>query len=214
MTRDSIMATYAAMIDRIDQNIGRLLSGLKKLGKLENTLIFFLSDNGAQSRVDERDEGYSEAEYSSILQSKVISDSSLPIGNMGRWTSLTTSWANVSNTPFRLYKEKSHEGGISTPLIISLPKYFKNRKGIINYPSHLIDIMPTILEISGAKYPKKFENGKVNPYDGVSLLPLFKGIEPKRNGPHFLEIGLMVRQCEKENGSLFPIIMGHGNFMI
>lgn len=185
MTRDSIMSTYAAMIDRIDQNIGRLLSKLGELGKLENTIIFFMSDNGAQSRVDEKDEGYSESEYSLILPTKVVSDSKLPIGNMGRWTSLTTSWANVSNTPFRLYKEKSHEGGISTPLIISLPKYFKNRKGIINYPSHLIDIMPTILEISGAKYPKEFENGKVNPYDGVSLLPLFKGIEPKRNGPIF-----------------------------
>lgn len=187
INRDSIMATYAAMIDRIDQNIGRLLLKVEELGELENTLILFMSDNGAQSRVDERDEKYSEAEYFQILSSKVVSDSSLPIGNMGRWTSLTTSWANVSNTPFRLYKEKSHEGGISTPLIISLPKYFKNNKRIINYPSHLIDIMPTILEITGTSYPDEFKNGKVNPYDGVSLLPLIKGIEPKRETPIFWE---------------------------
>ena len=97
---DLKMAVYAAMIDRLDQNIGRIIDKIKEQKKLMNTLIIFLSDNGASAEVVNI-EGVGE------------------IGTLGRWTSLGSSWANVSNTPFRYYKNYSYEGGINTPMIVS-----------------------------------------------------------------------------------------------
>jgi arylsulfatase len=104
---------------------------------------------------------------------------------MGRFTSLSLSWANVSDTPFRLYKTNSHEGGISTPLIVYWKGNISFPGRITDFPSHLIDIMPTILEITGAEYPKTYHSERINPVDGVSLLPLIRGGEVQRNEPLF-----------------------------
>lgn len=187
LVRDSIMATHAAMVDRVDQNIGKILVKLEKLNKLDNTLILFMSDNGAQPQSDPNKWLWAKGKNSDFSQ---------PIGSMGRYTSLSLSWANVSDTPFRLYKSNSHEGGISTPLIM----YWKGnivKPGDINdFPSHLIDIMPTILEASGAEYPEKYNNEKINPVNGVSLLSAIKGEIPQRADPLFWQWqnGKAVRQ--------------------
>jgi arylsulfatase len=176
LVRDSIMATHAAMIDRVDQNIGRILSKLEALKKLENTLILFLSDNGAQAQNNPK---------SWLWGRGKTTDPGQPIGSMGRFTSLSLSWANVSDTPFRLYKTNSHEGGISTPLIVYWKGNISLPGRITDFPSHLIDIMPTILEITGAEYPKTYHSERINPVDGVSLLPLIRGGEVQRNEPLF-----------------------------
>ena len=176
LVRDSIMATHAAMVDRIDQNLGRMLAKLEELDELDNTVILFMSDNGAQPQDNPDSWRWARGKTSDYGQ---------PIGSMGRYTSLTLSWANVSDTPFRLYKSNSHEGGISTPLIMYWKDKIIDPGSITDYPSHLIDIMPTILEITGANYPEIFDNENILPMDGVSLLPLCKGIEPRRNEPLF-----------------------------
>lgn len=176
LVRDSIMATHAAMVDRVDQNIGRILSKLEILGELENTLILFMSDNGAQSQSNPNSWLWAKGKNSDFGQA---------IGSMGRYTSLSLSWANVSDTPFRLYKSNSHEGGISTPLIMYWKGKIIKPGSINNFPSHLIDIMPTILEASGANYLEEFKGERINPVDGVSLLPATKGIGLQRDEPLF-----------------------------
>lgn len=162
------MEVYAAMIDRMDQNIGRVLKKLKAKNELDNTIILFVSDNGASAQV---------------VNLKNDNDNG-KIGGMDRWVSLGEDWANVSNTPFRYYKTFSYEGGINTPLIAWWPKKIKSNS-FSNFSGHFIDIMPTIVEITGAKYPKEFNNEAITPMRGVSLLPELKGKKAKRNEPLF-----------------------------
>jgi len=176
LVRDSIMATHAAMVDCIDQNIGRILKKLEALNKLDNTLVLFMSDNGAQAQ---------NSPDRWLWARGKISDYGQPIGSMGRYTSLSLSWANVSNTPFRLYKSNSHEGGISTPLIISWRGKIVEPGSISDFPSHLIDIMPTLLEITGTEYPQWYNNEPINPVNGISLLPVLNGEDPQRGEPLF-----------------------------
>ena len=124
----AVMEVYAAMIDRIDQNIGRVMAQLNTLEYTDNTLILFVSDNGASAEVVNSEND----------------DVSAPIGSMSRWISLGKDWANVSNTPFRYYKNFSYEGGINSPFIAYWPeKIIPN--SISNYPGHFIDFMATHL---------------------------------------------------------------------
>jgi arylsulfatase len=167
---DQKMAVYAAMIDRMDQNIGRLLQQLTKSGKLDNTVIFFASDNGSSAEVVELGEG--------------------AIGAINRWTSLGPSWANVSNTPFRYFKGHSYQGGIVTPLIVYWPRVITDGGGISDFVGHFIDIMPTVLDIAETTYPK-FQNDQVIPaYQGQSLVPIFRGIDLDRASPLFWDYRL------------------------
>ncbi|MBX2842968.1 MAG: arylsulfatase [Flammeovirgaceae bacterium] len=165
---DLVMAVYAAMIDRLDQNIGRLQSKLKALKVAENTLIIFVSDNGASSEV-------------------VNINGSGEIGSMTEWTSLKKDWANVANTPLRYYKNYSYEGGIKTPMIAYWPKGLKNKNTISDTPLHFIDFMSTFSELSGATYPTQFREQEITPMQGISFLPLLKGEEINRNQPLFWE---------------------------
>ena len=119
------MAVYGAMIDRLDQNIGRILEKLEKQGKLSNTLILFTSDNGGSSEVVNIPGGTGE------------------IGASTNWKSLGKNWANVSNTPYREYKNWSHEGGIKTPLIAYWPEKIKTKGFISHKPIHFIDLPPS-----------------------------------------------------------------------
>ncbi|MDB4491704.1 arylsulfatase [bacterium] len=162
---DLRMAVYAAMIDRLDQNVGRLLTKLETLGKRENTIIFFASDNGGSAETVERGDG--------------------PIGSMTRWTSLKRDWANVSNTPFRKYKNDSMEGGITSPLIVSWPGHFKRPSSFVRTPSHLIDIMATLADFGQADYPTSWKGQPVTPLQGVSLRPLLEGRPFTRSAPLF-----------------------------
>ncbi len=162
------MAVYAAMIDRLDQNIGRILEKLKQQGKLNNTLILFTSDNGGSSEVVKIPGGTGE------------------IGTATNWKSLGKNWANVSNTPYREYKNWSHEGGIKTPLIAYWPEKIKTKGFVSHKPVHFIDFLPTLQELIGASYPLHLNSNKIFPSPGKSFLPqLFGDSSVKRDAPIF-----------------------------
>jgi arylsulfatase A-like enzyme len=159
---DYRMAVYAAQIHRMDWNIGRLVATLKQRGELDKTLIFFLSDNGAC------------AEPYTDLGGKEQDQINNP-KNFGA-VSYGTGWANASNTPFRKFKSTLHEGGIATPLIIHWPAGLKTKPGSLDpTPGYLTDIMPTVIQVSGATYPKTFHGKDIIPLEGTSLASSIAG---------------------------------------
>ena len=156
---DRRMAIYAAQIDTVDQGVGRLVETLKKLGQFDNTLILLLADNG----------GCAEGGIWGFDRNKTGK-----LGSDESFSSYGLSWANASNTPFREYKHWVHEGGISTPLIAHWPAKIKDAGKLRHQPGHLIDIMATCVDVSGAKYPTKYKGHKIKPREGKSLLPAFE----------------------------------------
>ncbi|MCK4749956.1 MAG: arylsulfatase [Bacteroidales bacterium] len=162
------MEVYAAMIDRLDQNIGGLIDKLVETGRVDNILILFVSDNGASAEMVNIEDDYGE------------------IGSMTLWSSLGPQWANVSNTPFRYYKNYSYEGGINTPLIATWPGHIEPGT-FSHFSGHFIDIMATFVDIVGADYPESFNGLEVTPMQGQSLLKAFLGEEPERTKPLFWE---------------------------
>jgi arylsulfatase len=169
---DLRMAVYAAMIDRMDQGIGKVLQKVKELGEDGNTVIMFLSDNG----------GCHEATKNRGAYIKTVTETGTP----GSFDAYEIPWANASNTPFRMFKHWVHEGGISTPFVISYPAKFKGSR-ILSQPAHITDIMPTVLDIAGGKYPETFRNNEILKMEGISLMPLFLGKQLKREQPIFFE---------------------------
>lgn len=153
---DRLMAVYAAMIDRMDQNIGRLLLQLERSGDKDNTLIIFLSDNG----------GCHEIVHNGLK-------GALP-GTPDSFDSYEYSWANASNTPFAWFKHWTHEGGSSTPFIAWYPSMIEPGR-TDDHLTHIIDLMPTFTEIAGGEYPKSYKNNSIYPAEGKSLIPLFRG---------------------------------------
>jgi len=133
------MAVYAAMTDRMDQNIGRLVAALKADGSYQNTLIVFLSDNGGCAET---------------VGTEGRHDPSKRIGEKGSYSALEEPWANASNTPFRMYKHYMHEGGIASPCILHWPARIKARKGFTDGIGHVMDLMPTALDLAGATPPQ------------------------------------------------------------
>lgn len=159
------MAIFAAMVDRIDQNVGRLLDWLEEKGELDNTLIMLCSDNGACP----------------FERSKHLD---IPPWKGGSFYLYDASWATVGNTPLRHYKQTQHEGGISTPFIVHWPRHIKNVGGWERSPGHLIDVMATCLEVGKAEYPK---GGSVEPLQGKSLVPLFEGKSREGHGEIYFQ---------------------------
>ena len=153
---DLKMAVYAAMIDRVDQNLGRLFAKVKELGEWDNTLIMFLTDNGACSE-----------------QPNTTPD--IPPGSVESYRTVSVGWANASNTPYRKFKSTDYEGGIRTPFIAHWPGVIK--PGMTNQVGHIIDVSATFRDITGAKYPKQIQGKKTKPPPGKSLLMIFKGEE-------------------------------------
>lgn len=158
------MEVYAAMIDDMDQGIGRVVDALKRNGQFENTLIIYLQDNGACAEEIGHGPG----------KKKKNGDLPMP-GPADTWVSYGEAWANVSNTPFRLYKHYTHEGGISTPLIAHWPAGIARAGEFERQPGHLIDIMATIVDVGGAAYPGSRNGQPVQPMEGLSLVPAFAG---------------------------------------
>jgi len=152
------MAVFAAMVDRIDRNIGRLLEFLTAEGVLQNTVILLCSDNGACpfERSDHLD---------------------IPPWAGGSFLLYDASWATVSNTPLRHYKQTQHEGGISTPFIVHWPEGLKRVDAWERSPAHLIDVMATCVDLAGAPYPTTSDGETIEPLQGKSLLPIFRGRE-------------------------------------
>ncbi len=173
------MEVYAAQVDRMDQGIGRILAQLEKSGDINNTLIFFLADNGGCA--EEITESwlnwlYNESEIcpKTTRDGKPViagNDPAIMPGPPDTFQSYGIPWANVSNTPFRLYKHWSHEGGVATPLIMHWPAGIKTHGEFRDHPGHLIDIMATCMDVSGALYPAEFKGRKITPMEGRSLMP-------------------------------------------
>ncbi|MBT7170202.1 MAG: sulfatase-like hydrolase/transferase, partial [Phycisphaerales bacterium] len=164
------MEVYAAMIDRMDRNIGRVVDLLREQGKLENTLILFASDNGASDQAPRPKQN----------------DPKAPVGSLARWESLHQSWANVCDTPFRKYKSSSYEGGICTPMIAHWPKRIAKNK-ICRTTGHFVDILPTLAQLAGAQVPKTHNGQAIAPAAGTSLVPCFADKPLKRTAPLFFQ---------------------------
>jgi arylsulfatase len=165
------MAIYAAMIDRMDQNIGRVTANLRATGELDDTLILFLSDNGACAEWDPFGFDGSSSPDNVLHRGDALAR----MGGRGTYHSVGSGWANASNTPWRMYKHYSHEGGISTPCVAHWPAGFPRRNAIERSPAHLIDLMPTIVEATGARYPKRIDARVILPMAGMSLMPALRG---------------------------------------
>ncbi|TLS52406.1 arylsulfatase [Paenibacillus antri] len=175
------MEVYAAQIDRMDQGIGRIVRALEETGQLDNTLILFLADNGGCA--EELDAKLGEHLFRKrIVREKTKHGEPVIYGNLSAhapgsestYQSYGVAWANLSNTPFRLYKHWVHEGGISTPLIAHWPKVIRDKGGIRHTPGQLTDIMATVLEATGAVYPETYRGRAVLPLEGSSLVPVFR----------------------------------------
>jgi arylsulfatase len=161
---DLRMAVYAAMIDCMDQGIGRVLDAVKRMGAEENTLVLFLSDNGASAE-------FLDTWPNPARGHKPGSET----GTRESHHCLEVGWANAANTPFREHKMWVHEGGISTPLIAFWPAGIRARGQYCRETGHVIDFMPTFLELAGAKYPKSFHGHELTPLPGKSLVPALQG---------------------------------------
>jgi arylsulfatase len=165
------MAIYAAMVDRMDQNVGRLLADLRSHQELDNTLIVFLSDNGACAEWDPSGFDGSSSPTNILHRGGDLEK----MGGPGTFHSAGSGWANASNTPWRLYKHYTNEGGISDPCIVHWPELIGRRGVIENTPVHLIDIMPTITEAAGVSYPERIGSREIFPMAGTSLIPALRG---------------------------------------
>lgn len=191
------METYAAMIDIMDQGIGRIVDELKAKGIYDNTVIFFLEDNGGNAEgigYGSGPEGATEpvandtTNLNPLEKNKIQYDINPPITRDGRvvmqgkqvmagpadtYLAYLKPWAQVSNTPFRKYKHFVHEGGIATPLIVHWPTGIKSKGEISTQISHVIDIMPTIVALGNAEYPSTYKGNQITPMAGTSLVPAF-----------------------------------------
>ncbi|MDB6139823.1 MAG: atsA 29 [Verrucomicrobiaceae bacterium] len=150
------MAIHAAMIDRMDQETGRVIAQLKAMNQFDNTLILFLSDNGASAEIMVRGDG---------------NDLAAPMGSAASFLCLGPGWANMSNAPFRRYKIWTHEGGTSTPLIVHWPQGIAAHGELRHDPGHVVDLMPTLLDLAGA--PRNKASDTAPQFPGRSLLPAF-----------------------------------------
>ncbi len=165
---DHRMAVYAAMMYSMDQGIGKVMETLEQKGELDNTLILFLSDNGACAEVING----TKTRHGFFENGGTRSDI-LP-GGPETYAAYGQAWANAGNTPFRFYKKWTHEGGIATPFIAHWPAVIKKGQ-ITDHMAHIIDIMPTLLDLAGGTYPETFNQKSITPAEGLSLTPLFTG---------------------------------------
>ncbi len=204
-----LMEVYAAMVDSMDQGIGRIVDSLKETDQLDNTLILFLADNGGCAENMGR-RGNFNARPTDPSALKPMDPKALQTNMIPQWTrdgypvrqgtgviagpadtylGYGLSWANASNTPFRQYKHWVHEGGISSPLIAHWPSGIskKQQNALYHQPAHLIDLMATCVDLAGAKYPNSFRGESITPMQGVSLAPSFSGKNLERSKPIFWE---------------------------
>ena len=205
------MEVFAAMIDTLDQGVGRLVTELERTKQLENTLILFFQDNGGCAEGMGRGAESKASRQGSVLPSlpKLAAEylqpdmipkqtrDGFPVrqgmgilpGGADTYHGYGEAWANVSNTPYREYKHWVHEGGISTPLIAHWPAGIPatRHNALESQPAHLIDLMATCVNLAKANYPKEFQGESIQPMEGVSLVPAFSGKPLNRTQPIFWE---------------------------
>lgn len=155
------MEVYAAMVDRMDQGVGRIMAELKSSGADANTLVIFFSDNGGCAS------NSTEAAYQSFKEGK-------PVGDKDSYILCGPGWATVQSSPFRRYKTWTYEGGISTPMILRWPGHIAPRTNT-SMVGHVVDLMPTLLDVAGVKYPSRFKGRDILPMEGISLKPYILG---------------------------------------
>ncbi len=170
------MAVYAAMVEALDRGVGKVLAQLRKTGAERDTLVLFLSDNGGCA--EEIPASWRGTMFPRALRdgrpTRVGNDPAVLPGPADVFQSYGPAWAGLSNTPLRRYKHWVHEGGIATPLIACWPGVV--RPGTVtDEVGHVIDLMPTCLEVAGARYPRLHEGRPLLPLEGKSLLPVFQG---------------------------------------
>jgi arylsulfatase len=188
------MEAYAAQIDRMDKGVGRILGALEAAGKLDDTLVVFLSDNGASDEVLPLVKLERFKTRSDILRLKTRDGRDVQIGNEpsiapggeDSYSSYGRAWANLSNTPFRYYKRWVHEGGIATPLIVHWPHGALKAGSVVKAPCQLVDVLPTVLAATSAAYPVENAGHAVQPPEGRSLLPALRG-EPIADATQYWE---------------------------
>jgi arylsulfatase A-like enzyme len=199
------MEVYAAQLDRMDQNVGKVVAELQRIGAFDNTLILYMQDNGGcaenigrNSPAKPLTRGEPESESFIFLSHRTphlrdgrpyrVGPEAMP-GPTDTYISYGEAWANVSDTPFREYKHWTHEGGISTPLVVHWPRGIdRSRRGKLEgQPSHLIDVMATCVDLAGGKYPTNFNGNEIKPLEGTSLTPAFRGKSLARKQPIFWE---------------------------
>ncbi len=190
---DLRMAVYAAQVECMDRGIGKILDALRASGAEDNTMLVFLSDNGGCAEfLNEDGDGTS---WPSIYRHTGRPGETCVVGNIEglspgpgtTFMSYDLPWANMSNSPFRLYKHWVHEGGVATPCIVQWPAGTLQQGGLSHRPCHVIDIMATCLDVAGATYPREYGGREITPMEGESFLCLLKGGTKERERPIFWE---------------------------
>lgn len=219
------MEAYAGTIEHLDIGIGKLVASLKKQGKLDNTIIFFLSDNGGDKTehingmIGNSGKPWSIMNYvpTHTKNGELVISGDYPGVALGADTTYGgygLKWANLSNTPFKKFKTYMHEGGISAPLLVHWPAGIKTKNELRKQPAHIIDIMATCLDIAQVDYPKTFKNNTIKPIDGKSMLPIFKNDSKihdtlywEHQGNKAIRLGdwKLVSQLEKNTWELYNL---------
>lgn len=174
---DLLMSIYAAQVDCMDQGIGKVMAQLEALGKTDNTLVIFLSDNGGSEET---------GPFGRDFWGNFWDGDARP-GSGDSYHSYGGSWANLSNTPFRMYKKRTHEGGIATPFIVKWPALGAEKGSINHHPGHIIDVMATVCDVADVQYPEYYKGQRILPMEGRSVLPLLNGDMKRVSEPIFWE---------------------------
>jgi arylsulfatase len=174
---DMLMSIYAAMVHRLDIGVGQVMQQVEAMGELENTIVIFLSDNGGSGEYDP---------FGTDFWGNFWDGEAVP-GSGESYHSYGSSWANLSNTPFRYYKKDTYEGGIATPMIVSWPSHIAKAGSISHHTGHINDIMTTICEITGAEYPETYKGNAITPMPGKSFAPILSGENIESTDPVFWE---------------------------
>lgn len=170
------MATYAAQVDALDQSVGRVMDALRRTGADKNTLVLFLSDNGASDQpMNAQLDKPGQTWRLDGTPTRVGNQPGIQPGPADNFVTAGPAWANVSNTPFRQHKNTNHEGGIASPLIAWWPGVITRSNSISPELAHITDITATCLDVAGVAYPAQFEGRMVQPLAGRSLLPVLQG---------------------------------------
>jgi arylsulfatase len=184
------MAVYAAMVDHMDRAVGRIVDALKRTGRLDNTLIVYMHDNGACS---EHLSGNGWGTATNVLAWAKENDTTIamgdqfdvPMGGPLTYGSVGHNWANAQNTPLRRYKANVHEGGACTPCIMHWPVGMTYRGDITLQRGHVVDLMATCLELAQAEYPAQFNGRPITPNESLSLIPVITGGQQARNHVYY-----------------------------